>query len=278
MERNEEVGGNYPGTPAHQAMLGAVATYYSSDPRIRLVAVFGSLGRGNWDPFSDLDLDVVVADGVVMEVLDEVRALCASFAAIGERAALIVPHEADAADVVFMSLAHLSIRYHPLATTSPNIVDSLLPLAGPLDGAAVRAAGLAQRDATAPAVSLEPLLDACVRRALYVDICLRRGRLWSAIAELGRMRELAIEVFAAARDGARAYPTFEAEASVAFKQALGATLPHYEAAAIQSALLHMLDLLERETATLAAGRAPLSLGQRAVIAAVRARLCQPDGG
>ena len=124
---------SYPGTPAHQAMLRAIAQRYTRDARIRSVLVFGSLGRGNWDAYSDLDLDVVIADGLNLDVLGEVRALCEALAATGEHAALIVPRGDDAADVVFESLAHLSIRYHPLATTSPNIIDSLLPLAVPLE-------------------------------------------------------------------------------------------------------------------------------------------------
>jgi predicted nucleotidyltransferase len=259
----------YPGTPAHQALLRVITAYYRGDPRIRSLAVFGSLGRGNWDAFSDLDLNAVIADGVELDVPGEVRALCDALAAIGERAALIAPHGADAADVVFASLAHLSIRYHPLSATSPNIVESLLPLTGPLDAAAVRAAGLARRETEGE--SLAHVLDVCVRAALYVDIGLQRGQLWSAIAELHRMREMVIELFSATRGGARAIRVFQAEASAELRRALGATLPHYDAGSIQTALGAMLELLERDIEVIAAGRLALSDGQRAVIAGVRAR-------
>lgn len=262
-------GEDLPGTHAHQAMLHAVAAYYAGDSRIRSVAVFGSLGRGNWDELSDLDLNVVVEDGVVVDVSAEVRRLCDALAAIGERAALIVPNGEDAADVVFESLAHLSIRYHLLAETSPNIVDSLFLLAGPLGAGEIQAAGLARRPDIHQA--LEPLLDACVRTALYVDIQLQRGDLWLAIWQMHRMRELVIELFATARGGARAYRTFEAEAGEALKQALGATLPQYDAESIAMALARMLDLLDGEIEGITSGRLRLSDGQRAVIAGVRAR-------
>lgn len=258
-----------PGTPSHKAILQVIADFYASDSRIRSVAVFGSLGRGNWDVYSDLDLNVVIADGVEVDVPLEVRTLCDVLGQIGERAALIVPHGEEEADVVFESLAHLSVRYHPLSVTSPNIVDSLVVLAGPLDADAIRAAGLARR--TGKPEALGPVLDACVRTALYVDIQLQRGHLWSAVWQLHRLRESVIELFAAARGGTRAYRTFEAEASEAFKQALGATLPRYEVGSLCSALSNLLDLLEGEIEVITAGRLQLGDGHRAVIAGVRAR-------
>jgi hypothetical protein len=58
------VTGRYPGTPTHRRFLAAVAAHYASDPRVRAVCVFGSLGCGTWDEYSDVDLDVVVADDV----------------------------------------------------------------------------------------------------------------------------------------------------------------------------------------------------------------------
>ena len=54
----------YPGTPQHQRLLKTIVIHYANDPRILAIIVFGSLGRGNWDPYSDLDLDVIIADGL----------------------------------------------------------------------------------------------------------------------------------------------------------------------------------------------------------------------
>ena len=65
---------NYPGTPQHQALLKGIVQHYAADPRIRAVMVFGSLGRGNWDTDSDIDLDVIIADGamaVVIGIVDD---------------------------------------------------------------------------------------------------------------------------------------------------------------------------------------------------------------
>ncbi|MGZ3674900.1 MAG: nucleotidyltransferase domain-containing protein, partial [Ktedonobacterales bacterium] len=87
---------------------------------MRAVLVFGSLGRGTWDRFSDLD--IILVDGISVAPAQELERLRATFAPIGERAALIVPKRTDEGDVVLASLLQLSVRYHALASTSPNIV------------------------------------------------------------------------------------------------------------------------------------------------------------
>src|SRR6185312_10759508 len=67
-------GGNYPGwsrhagypaamtamgSAAHQALVKQVTAHYAGDPRVRAVAVFGSVGSGTWHELSDVDLDIV---------------------------------------------------------------------------------------------------------------------------------------------------------------------------------------------------------------------------
>ncbi len=82
---------SFPGTKQHQALLNRIVASYQNDPRILAVIVFGSLGRGNWDEYSDLDLDVVVADDIRIDISNELQKLCQSFAGLNERAAIIIP-------------------------------------------------------------------------------------------------------------------------------------------------------------------------------------------
>jgi predicted nucleotidyltransferase len=91
----------YPGGPEHQRLLRAIAEHYADDDRLLAVTVFGSVGRGTWDEFSDLDLDVVIADEVTLDVVDEVRLLCRG---LGQQPVVIVLDRDDAADVVLASL------------------------------------------------------------------------------------------------------------------------------------------------------------------------------
>src|SRR5260370_30914943 len=135
----------YPGTPQHQKLLQQVVIYYAGDLRILSVIVFGSLGRGNWDRYSDLDLDIISADDITINIMQELSQLCESFTAIDEHAALIIPNGEDAGDIVLESLLELSIRYHQLQTTSPNIVTSMRVLSGQVVSEIINAAGLATR-------------------------------------------------------------------------------------------------------------------------------------
>jgi len=211
----------FAGTAGHQKLLRAITDYYADDPRILAVAVFGSLARGTWDCFSDLDLDIVIADDVQMNVREELRQLCDRLAFLGEPAALIVPDDEDAGDVVLDSLMEFSIRYHPLATTSPNIVDDLQVLAGKIDRAAIQRAGLKNRRAseTSPGARL----DVCVRYAVGVDVAIHRRRIWMAIELLHRMRGIVLELLAAAYGGARPLKFID-QADASLQACLGATL------------------------------------------------------
>src|SRR5258708_17778006 len=123
----------FPGTPQHQTLLTAIIGHYANDPRIRAVILFGSLAKGLWSTLSDLDMDIVLEDGIVIDPVRELEQLCLSLTDLGGRGALIVPDGQEAGDVVLASLMEFSIRYHPLATTSPNIIDSMLLLAGRID-------------------------------------------------------------------------------------------------------------------------------------------------
>ena len=51
-----------PGNRAHQKVIQALLKSFQSDPNIEAFILFGSLGRGDWDDYSDLDLDAVVKD------------------------------------------------------------------------------------------------------------------------------------------------------------------------------------------------------------------------
>ena len=263
--------------PGHQALLRAVADHYAADPRVRAVCVFGSLGRGNWDAYSDLDLDVVVVDGLKLDPAEELARLCADLAPLGEAAALIIPTGPDAGDVVLRSGRELSVRYHPLAATSPNIIDGLVCLAGSLDLAAIIAAGRANLAAQPREEPLGRLLDRCVRAAVEADAAVRRGRPWTALELLHRMRALLMTVYGQSRGRPRPEGAFQAEAAPELQARLARGVPSFEPAAMRAALSALLEVLEQDLAVLSNGQAALSDGQRALVALVRAGLADADG-
>ena len=247
---------NFPGTPQHQNLLSAIVSYYENDPRILAILVFGSLGRGNWDAYSDLDLDVVVADDVEISVGAELNQMLAALAAVDEPAGLIISNGRDAGDVVLKSLMEFSIRYHTLATTSPHIVDSFQIVAGRIDRAAIEAAGLANRyEDEEP---LGQLLDKCVRHALEVDAAIQRGRIWAAVALLHYIRGRLMQLFTRTHGGQRAYQFFEANAAASLQARLGDTLPRYDFASVQASLMQILDILTHDLESLSDGQIQLT--------------------
>lgn len=262
----------YPGTPQHQALLRAVVDHYHADPRVLAVAVFGSLGRDNWDEYSDLDLDIVIEDGVQVDVLAELQALADAFTPLGERLLLLEPDGADAGDMVLGSLVGLSVRYHPLSATNPNIVDSLRLLDGRISAETIQVAGLAnvQRGHAHPSGGLDHYL----RLAVEANHALCRRQFWRAFQLLHLMRELALAAFALTHGGVRPYHTFQARADDRLQARLGQTLPTYSLTSAQQALLALLDLVEHDLDTLTNGLLHLSEAHREVLALVRARQAQ----
>jgi Nucleotidyltransferase domain len=165
------------GSDRHRAIIGQVTSHYRDDDRVRAVSVFGSVSTGAWHELSDVDLDVVVSDGAVMDPAGEVAALFGP-------AAVIVLTGADCADVVLASLEEVSIRWHPLAATSPNITASVHVAGGQLQDADLVAAGEANRARP----NEQRLLDAMVRDAVGAWKAIERGRRWDAVAAVERMR------------------------------------------------------------------------------------------
>lgn len=260
---------HYPGTAQHRALIRAVVDHYTDDPRVLAVVIFGSLGRGTWDRYSDIDLDIVITDDSRLDPLQELRRVGDTFQAVGERIAVIVPDGEDAGDLLLESLMQLSIRFHPLAHTSPNIVDSLHLLSGRLTAASIVAAGVANRRSTQP--PLAQLVDQCVRYAAVVQTCILRERHWLTLELLHRMRSILMEIFSRTHGGLRAHQAFEHQAPWRVQARLGATLPQYELPSLQQALERLLILLEEDLEALSNGQVALTRSHQAVIRQIRQR-------
>lgn len=257
-----------PGTLQHQQLLRSIVSYYENDPRILAITVFGSLGRGNWDRYSDLDLDVVIADEVKIDMEAELIQLCKSFESIDQQFALLIPYD-DEADVVFRSLMEMSIRYHPLASTSPNIVDSMVLLWGRINCAAIEAAGVANHDLHDEPIDRE--LDRCVRYAVEVDSALQRGYIWSAVELLHYMRQSLMKLFSRSHHGKRTYQFFQKEADQGIQVRLGSTLPQYDLKSAQACLVQFTNILTTDLDKLSDGQVQLTETHLELLAGINSR-------
>ena len=266
-EDQTRVPATWPGGPEHQRLLRAMTAYYARQPWALAFIVFGSVARGDWDRYSDLDLDVVIANGTVIEPVAEITRLCA---AINERPALIAPRRGDDGDVVLESLEEFSIRYHPLGATSPNIVSSMRVLWGRIPEERIRAAGLA--NARPPVQSADALVALCVRATLYGAKALARGRRWAALASLEEARDLLMTLAARASGGERPMQSFERNASPLLQAQLARAVATWDMESARAALLTVCDLLTDRLDAFTGSAAHLTDGERATLAAVRARL------
>ena len=191
------------GTAAHRALIEQVVAHYRTDGRVRAIAVFGSVSAGTWHELSDIDLDIVTRDDAMVTPGRETEAL------FGSRVAAVVTGP-DCADVVLGSLEEVSIRWHPLAATSPNVCASLRVVHGDLATGEIVAAGEANRAQP----DEQQLLDALVRDAVYAGKSLSRGRRWEAAAAVERMRR-SLRSLRGQRDGLRLDPADPAGALAA---------------------------------------------------------------
>jgi len=220
------------GSAAHQALIGRVAARYDDDPRVRAIAVFGSVSTGAWHELSDVDIDVVTADGVVIDPAAEVTAI------FGQQAATVITRD-DSADVVLDSLEEASIRWHPLSATSPNITASLRVVSGDLSAEQIAAAGEANRVPPGEPGG-QRLLDICVREAVGAWKAVRRGRGWEAIVAVERAR-YALTTLRGRRDGLRLDP---ADPLGALAAVLAEATASFDLGPARQGLLEQMDLGE----------------------------------
>lgn len=267
---------NLPGSARHQSLLRAIISQYENDPRFLAIVVFGSLARGAWDEYSDIDCDIVLADDVQVRPIHEVRSLENAFARVGEKIAFIIPMADDAADVQLCSLLQLSIRYHPLAQTSPTILDDMIVVAGGLDRASIVRAGERNRE-TAPAGHGESL-DVLVRHAVVANACLQRGQPWATIDILHRMRSTLMDVFALTHGGERAYQFFDAKAPPALQAKLKDTLSSTDAASLCRSLLSLIGIIEQDLKAVAGEGLQPTDAHRLVLGAVRTQIAAKAAG
>jgi predicted nucleotidyltransferase len=175
-----------PGSPRHQSLLRTIASFYSSDKRILAVLVFGSVARDTWDDYSDLDLAVVVRDGVDIDIPSELQRVSA---ALAERV-LFTEVADDQGFLVLESLSGIAIRFHPLRSTDPYVLEGLHLLIASLDEETIRVAAQANHHF---GLSLSQQVHQALWLALGADIMLQRRQVWRVLPWLEPMRRALLE-------------------------------------------------------------------------------------
>ena len=261
-----------PGGADQQRLLRTIAAHYAGDERVLAVLLFGSLGRGGGDAYSDLDLVVILRDGAAVDVRNELAGLGAALVEQGD-AVLMATAAGEAGYLVPQSLCGIAIDYVPLAKVTPYVLPGFLMIAGTLDAAAIQTAAAAN----APPPELDLLLHKALWLALGADVALQRGQFWQ-VRTLEKLRGVLIEIFAGSRGGQRANHLFAETASAELQAKSGRSLPSYvpgspaqSVASAADALAALLELIEHDLDVLSSGQVQLGPGERAFIGRLKER-------
>lgn len=211
-----------PGTKNHQRILNLSLATFAKDKNILSIILFGSLGRGNWDKDSDIDLDIIVKDNSDKTVSAEIKEILDKFSKNHQKILLHFNEAPDEVTILFATLDRMSIRFHLINDTNWKILDSMKIIFGDLTKDDITRKLPPEKVGVHP--NLELLQNKFLELATYVPISLRREKLINAAFFLNKMRQLLIEIYTNARNIDR-FLDFEKIADKSIIAALGPTYP-----------------------------------------------------
>ena len=229
------------GTKHHQQILKTIQNFYSEDKRITQILVFGSLGRGNWDEYSDIDLDIILIDGVVANARNELIRLCTKIQNEHGLGALIIA-DAEEGDVVLSNLVEFSVRYHALNDTKPAILESMQTLSGSLSLEEIRAS--ANYDYDPIQKDAADIVNEYIRYTLGLHHAIMRQRVWMATEMLHRARNLLVLMYAVTNNASRPTHFFDKHAGSELRQLLTTLTVPAELKFMKRAFCNAISLLE----------------------------------
>lgn len=253
---------HFVGTRQHQQILATITNFYEEDVRTLAVLLFGSLSRGNWDQYSDIDLDIIMDDGTVIDARVELQKLCAAIKQKHGYDAIIIADEEEG-DVVLSNLVEFSIRYHILSDTKPAILDSMQLLSGSLSLDEIRVnANDAYRSEPKEIVEL---IDACLRYALGLYHAIKRKRIWMAMEMLHRIRALLMSMVAVTHGVIRPIHCFDANATPKLHQLLVTLSPQPDLQSVTEAFHATLFIVENRLEDVCGESYRMTPSQKAIL-------------
>ncbi len=249
------------GSNDHHRILRALADLFHNDANIEAFAVFGSLVRGDWDKYSDLDLDAVVTYALKAKIYETVVAMENALSNAGLKTLLHFEESPNQWVFIFQSLDRISIRFHVLEETSPNIIDSCIILTGKLTKE-----DLAQAAASKPKqhTDFELRQNKFIEHVIYVPIYVHRGELINALNMLDTLRNSLLTIYCTTH-GLSKIEKFERNAPESLKEALVPTFAQLEVASIKSAFASLVRLYTSSIEMISAGKVRLSNEQRVIL-------------
>ncbi|HVU59260.1 MAG TPA: nucleotidyltransferase domain-containing protein [Candidatus Saccharimonadales bacterium] len=249
------------GNTVHQRILAVLTDALGAAANIRSFGIFGSIARGDWDDYSDLDLDAIVTDTAGITIRSHVAAIEQALRRQGMATLLRFEEGPNAWVFILESLDRLSIRFHSLDETSPNIIGSLVILAGKLskDEIAHAAAGHPKQQPDALLMHTKFL-----EHAIYVPVYLHRGEVMNAYNMLTTLRNGFLMLYCVSH-GLPKIEKFEKNAPEALKAALRPTYSSLDETAIRQSFTQLLRVYAESVETVSAAALHLTKEQKLIL-------------
>jgi predicted nucleotidyltransferase len=243
-------------------ILQTITDFYEEDERVLAALLFGSLSHGNWDQYSDIDLDIVMSDNISIDARFELEKLCAAIRQKHGFDSLIIA-DVEEGDVVLGNLVQFSVRYHILSDTKPAILDTMRSLSGSLSLDEIRAA--ANHDYNSEQIVLIDIVNQYIRYALELHHAIMRQRLWMSIELLHRIRALLMLMYAGSHDVIRPIHFFDSHAGPELHELLASLSPQANLKSAEDAFGTTLLLLENHLDDFCDGTYQLTASQKHIL-------------
>ncbi len=250
-----------PGNNTHQKILSILLNIFKKDNNILVFGVFGSVAKGNWDKYSDLDLDVIVKDDSKETINSECKTILSVLDKNGFGVSLYFEEFAGEWVIIFDTLDRISIRFHLLENTIPHILDSFKILYGDLSVDDIHKSIVKEKSQI---TNLEILKDKFIELSIYVPIALHRNELINAEFFLSKMRNIVIEIYIKSRGIPRIFE-FEKEIDPDLKNKIYLTYADLDISSIKLSLESLISLFIDSIKSISGEKLNLNNNERLIL-------------
>jgi predicted nucleotidyltransferase len=252
------------GNNNHKKILKALTELFRNDNNLQAFIIFGSVARGNFDKYSDLDLDAIVKDVSSKVIQERVKHIQKTLVEAGFQVLSSFEEHKNEQVIILDTLDRVSIRFHTLQDTKNAILSSMQILCGTLTKAEIMAA----TKKTINSVDLSLLSNKFLELSVYVPISLFRNELINAQFFVNKMRQMLIQIYIHSYNLTREFD-FEKHANIPLVEQIKQTYCKTNKEDIKKAFLLLLSLYESNIHELSNNRLILSNNQLKILRIVK---------
>lgn len=253
-----------PGNRTHKKILQLLVDLFQKDKNIEVFILFGSLVRGNWDDYSDLDLDAVVADDSKEIVQNEIKQMLEILSSSGFNILTAFEEFPNEQVIILDSLDRISIRFHMLKNTNSSILDTMQVLFGNLTKEDIQKSVVKKEEN----VNIELLGNKFLELAIYVPISIKRNKLMNAIFFINKMRQTIIQIYNSSYGVDREFD-FESKADINLVSGLKNTYGNCTKERITKTFNSLLDIYKDKIGEISDNKLSLSNDHLMILQKVR---------